>query len=56
MSAEQLVEALNLANEQVYNRPNIQQAVSLLNDTDWNQQTQVEELKEIASKVKDLLN
>jgi len=56
MAAEQLVEAFNLANEEVYNRSNVQQAVAILNDTDWNRPTQADEFKDVASQVRDLLN
>lgn len=56
MAAEQLVEALNLANEDVYNRPNVQQAISILNETDWNNQAPAEEFRPIVSEIKALLN
>lgn len=55
MAAEQLLEALNLANEDIYNRSNVQEAITLLTDTDWNEQVHTSELKTAAIQVRNLL-
>lgn len=55
MAAEQLTEALNLTNEDVFSRPNVQEAITLLSSINWDEQIDVETFKEPAIKINDLL-
>jgi Fe2+ or Zn2+ uptake regulation protein len=55
LAAEQLVEALNLTNEDVFNRPNVQQAISLLGSVNWGDQIDTELFRESAIQINDLL-
>ncbi|KAI6178502.1 Tubulin-specific chaperone D [Aphelenchoides besseyi] len=56
MSADQLQEALNLANEKVYERNQVQEAIQILTETNWNDSNQRDELNLKAKRLTELLS
>lgn len=57
MAADQLAEALNLAPERVYDREDVQTAITLLADTNWSELsvTAADEIKAAQTRLQALL-